>query len=313
MTLVHPAEVVPVRGSRTIAWAKWLFLLAVLALGGLFVARRWPELSVVLGQLRWPAAAAAVALAVLGQLAAMRSCQAILADLGSPLPMAPAGRIYFVSQLGRYLPGAVWGMVALVTLSRDYRIGRKTAVATGLLNLAFSIGAAVVVAALMLPFGALPSVRHLWYVGLLLPAVLVGLHPKVVGTVLDSALRLVGRQPMPQRMSYPGTLRAAGWQTLAWLFLGLHAWVLLVEFGGAAGPRTLAVSVGGFALSYGIGPLFVLTPAGAGVREAGIVLTIGSAVGGTSALAVALVSRMLLVVLDFAQAGVWTLFARFRP
>jgi hypothetical protein len=301
---------VPVPRGGLGTWVKLAFLAAVLVLGALFVARRWDELARVFGELSWPAVVAAVPLAVLAQLAAMAAYRAIMADLDAPLPVAPAGRVYFVSQLGKYLPGTVWGMVALVTLSREYKVLRKTSLAAGLLALGFAVATAVLLAAVLLPFGALDSVRHFWYVGLLIPLTLVGLHPRVVGTVLDAALRRLGRWPMPAHMSYRGTLRVAGWQSLSWLLFGLHAWVLVLGLGGAATPTTLAVSIGGFALSYGIGPLFVLMPAAAGVRETAIVLTLGTAVGGTTALAVALVSRMVLVVVDFGQAGLWSLGAR---
>jgi glycosyltransferase 2 family protein len=293
-------------GSRV----KLVFLLAVLAFGTLFLARRWGELSAVFGQLSWPAVAVAVPLAGLAQFAAMNTFRAITADLGQPLPVTPAGRIYFVSQLGKYLPGTVWGMIALVTLSAQYRIARKTSFAAGLLTLAFSVATAVLLAGLLLPFGALQWVRHFWYVGLVIPVLPLALHPAVFGTLIDAALRRIGRQPLPRRMTRAGTLRTAGWQSLSWFLFGLHAWALVVALGGPATPATLAVSTGGFALSYGIGPLFVLTPAGAGIRETALVFTLGAVVGATTALAVALVSRVILVATDFAQAGVWSSAAR---
>jgi len=290
-------------------WVKLGFLAAVLVFGVLIVVRRWDELSGVFGRLSWLAVLASVPLAALAQVAAMRAARTILAELGALLPVAAAGRLYFVSQLGKYLPGTVWAMIALVTMSREYRVMRKTSLAAGLLAMALSLATAFCVAALLLPLGAAQTVRHFWYVGLLIPALLVGLHPRVVSAVLDAALRLARRQPIPARMSYRGTLRAAGWQALCWLLFGLHAWVLMLGIGAPAG-RSLAVSVGGFALSYGLGPVFVVAPAGAGVRETGIVLTLGTVVGGAAALAVALVSRVVIVVVDFAQAGAWSLVAR---
>jgi glycosyltransferase 2 family protein len=291
-------------------WVKLGLLLLVLGLGVGFVQRRWAELSTVLSELSWGWVLLSVPLAALGQLAAMAAYREIQADLGAPVSMLPAGRIYFVSQLGKYLPGTVWGMVALVSLSREHRIARRTAAAAGLLALAFSVATAVLLAALLLPFGALGSVRHFWYVGLLIPLAAVGLHPRVVGPVLDAGLRRIGREPLPRRMSYAGALRVSAAQALSWLCFGLHAWVLVLGLGGAATPATLAVCVGGFALAYGIGPLFILLPAAAGVRETAIVLTLGSAVGGGRALAVALVSRVLLLGLDLGQAGGWSVAAR---
>jgi glycosyltransferase 2 family protein len=296
--------------ARGAGWVKLGFLVAVLALGVLFVQRRWAELAAVLGALSWGWVALSVPLAALGQLAAMQAYREIQADLGAPVRPLPAGRIYFVSQLGKYLPGTVWGMVALVQLSREQRIARRTAAAAGLLALAFSVATAVLLAALLLPFGALGSVRHFWYLGLLVPLAVVGLHPRVAGPVLDWSLARIGREPLPRRMSYLGALRVSAAQAVSWLCFGLHAWVLVLGLGGAATPATLAVGIGGFALSYGIGPLFILLPAAAGVRETAIVLTLGSAVGGSRALAVALVSRVLLLALDVGQAGVWSVAAR---
>jgi uncharacterized membrane protein YbhN (UPF0104 family) len=303
-------QAIPTAGGRLGTWVKLAFLLAVLVFGTLFVVRRWAELSAVFGRLSWPPLLIAVALAGMAQLAAMNTYRAITSDLGEPLPIGPASRVYFVSQLGKYLPGMVWGMVALVTLSREYRVARKVSFATGLLTAGFSVAIAVLFAVLLLPFGAPQSAHRFWYVGLLVPLLPIGLHPSVVGTVIDTVLRRLGRQPLPQRMSYTGTLRTAGWQSLSWLLFGLHACALVVALGGTLSAATLAVGIGGFALSYGIGPLFVLLPAGAGVREAALVLTLGAAVGGATALAVALVSRVVLVIADFAQAGLWSAAAR---
>jgi hypothetical protein len=240
----------------------------------------------------------------------MRAYRTILADLGAPLPVPAVGRLYFVGQLGKYLPGTVWVFVSIMTLGRELRIMRKTSLATTMVAFVMSIATALCTAAVLLPFGAAASVRRLWFLGLLLPVLLVGLHPRVFGPALDRVLRLARRQPMPARLTGTGTLRAAGWQFLSWAVFGLHAWVLVIGVGGPIGLSSLAVSAGGFALAYGIGPLAVVAPAGAGVREAGMVLTLGPLVGGTAALAVALVSRVVLVGVDFAQAATWTLRAR---
>jgi glycosyltransferase 2 family protein len=290
-------------------WVKLAFLALVLAFGGLFVARRWDLLVLELQRMSWLTVLAAVTLATLAQVAAMRAYRAILADLGAPLPVAAAGRLYFLGQLGKYLPGTVWVVVGTMALAREHGIMRKTSLAASVLALVLSIATALSLAAVLLPAGAVGTVRRYWWLGLLLPLLLAALHPRVVSAVLDIALRLAGRQPMPARLSTAGTLRAVGWQALSWLLFGLHAWMLVLGVGGPAG-SSLAVSIGGFALAYGIGPLAVVAPAGAGVREAALVLTLGTVIGSTAALAVALVSRVLLVGVDFAQAGTWTLRAR---
>src|SRR5829696_3730918 len=207
MTEIPSVEPPVSRPGRRAATVKIAFGLAVLAFGTLYVVRRWDELSAALGRLSWPAVLLAIPLAWLAQAAAMSSQRSIMTDLGAPLPVVPAARVYFVSQLGKYLPGSVWVMVALVALSREYHIPRKTSFTAGVLSMAFSIAVAFVVAAVLLPLGALDTVEHYWYVGLLLPVLLATLHPRVVTGVLNTALRLARREPLDTRMSYPGTFR----------------------------------------------------------------------------------------------------------
>jgi hypothetical protein len=79
---------------------------------------------------------------------------------------------------------------------------------------------------------------------------------------------------------------------------------------------SLAGSIGGFALAYVAGTLFVPAPAGAGVREAVLGVSLAGVIAHSAAfthehvLVVVLLSRFLLAVLDFAQAGVAALANR---
>ncbi|MEN3358941.1 MAG: glycosyltransferase 2 family protein [Mycobacteriales bacterium] len=305
----EPAPVAARSGLRPTAWIKWIFLAVVLTFGGIYVAHRWHELVTEFRQMSVLAVLASMVLAAMAQVAAMRAYRTMLADLGAPLPVPAVGRLYFIGQLGKYLPGSVWVFVGIMTLGRELGIMRKTSLATTMAAFALSIATALGVGAVLLPLSAAGSVRRFWYLGLLLPVLVVGLTPRVFGWALDLVLRLARKDPMPARLTGGGMLRATGWQLLGWLLFGLHAWVLVIGIGGPVG-GSLLVSIGGFALAWGIGPLAVIAPAGAGVRETGLVLTLGTVIGGTAALAVALVSRVALIVVDFAQAGSWTLRAR---
>jgi uncharacterized membrane protein YbhN (UPF0104 family) len=95
----------------------------------------------------------------------------------------------------------------------------------------------------------------------------------------------------------------------------LQCWALVVSLGGDPG-KSLAPAIGGFALAYTAGTIFIPAPAGAGVREAVLGLAL-SGFGATAALltrdeivVVVLLSRVMLAVLDFAQAGVVLVLAR---
>jgi uncharacterized membrane protein YbhN (UPF0104 family) len=67
---------------------------------------------------------------------------------------------------------------------------------------------------------------------------------------------------------------------------------------------------GAFAAAFASGVLLVLTPAGAGVREAALLVLLGATVTVPVAAVIAVVSRLLLIVGDLAWSAVAVLVAR---
>ena len=91
--------------------------------------------------------------------------------------------------------------------------------------------------------------------------------------------------------------RGVGWAIAFWVVYGGHVWVLAVGLG--ADPwQALPVAIGGFAIAFSLGPLLVVLPAGAGVREAVLVVLLHSVLSTSEATAVALTSRGILMATD---------------
>jgi hypothetical protein len=55
--------------------------------------------------------------------------RAVLADYGGRLPLAGGLRVFFLSQLGKYLPGSIWPAVAQMELGREYKVPRRVSAA----------------------------------------------------------------------------------------------------------------------------------------------------------------------------------------
>ena len=87
-----------------------------------------------------------------------------------------------------------------------------------------------------------------------------------------------------------------------WLLLGLHLVILMAAF-TTLGPLAVAAAVGGMGLAWAAGIAFLPAPAGAGVREAVLMLTLSPFIGREAALAIAITSRALLVLVDVALAA----------
>ncbi len=286
-------------------WVKVGFGVLVLAFGVLFVVRRWSQVSGALAELGWVAALGSVPLGAAGMVAGMLAWRALLADLGFPLRLRDAGRVFFLSQLGKYLPGSVWPMVAQIELGRELHVPRKVSFAATVLAMVLAVAAGLSVAAVLLPLGGTDTLRRYWWVVLVVPFFVALLHPVVIVAVLNRLLRAIRQEPLQVRTTVRGTARAAAWQVLGWVLLGLHAYVLMLGLHVDPG-RALPLAVGGFALAYCLGVLFIPVPAGAGVRDAAIVVAFATVLDQPRALAVALVSRVVMVAVDFGLATAWS-------
>ncbi len=284
-------------------WLRLGFLVAVLAFGVIIVASQWDELAAALRTMTWGLVALSVLPAAAGTWMNVLAWRAVIVDLGGRLSASQAGRVFLIGQLGKYLPGSIWSFLAQAELARDHEVSRKATLTGSMIGVAIALGTGTIVTVLMLPFGASDAVQRYWWVVLVIPICLVTLHPRILGPVLDRALRLIRRQPLDQYPTYRGQLTSAGWYFLGWLFLGVHAWLLMLSL-GAPVARSLPVAIGGFALAFVIGLIVLPAPAGAGIREVVIVLAFNSVLSSSDALALALTSRLILTALDFVLAGI---------
>lgn len=251
----------------------------------------------------------AFVLVALANLFMMLSWRALLVDLGSPLPARIASRVFFQSQLGKYLPGSVWPMLAQVELGREHQVPPRRSAVASMLTLVLAVASGLLVAAVTLPLMGGAVARQYWWTFTLVPLIAAGLYPRVLNPLLARAFRLIGRQPPGEPVTLAGELVALGWGLAGWLAYGLQVWVIMRDL-GATQARALPIAVGTFALAWTVGFLVVVAPAGAGAREALLVLGLAPVLSAAPALVLAIISRVLLTAADLLLAGLAVLVRR---
>jgi len=300
---------------RDLTRSPWLRagLLAVaagLAVYGL--ASQWTQVQDALAKLDgWDVAGAALC-AIAGLGCMLLAWRALLADLGSPLPLPAAIRVMFVGQLGKYVPGAVWALAAQVELARDYAVPRRRSATASLVGMAVTLVVGLVAAAVTLPLTSAHAVRQYWWVLAIAPLVAICLYPKVIKLGLDLALRVLRRPPLEGSVSGGGMARALGWTIVGWLLYGAHAWFLISVFAGKGG-HVYALSLGAWALAWAVGFLIIFFPGGIGPREVALVAVLAPVMPSASALVVALASRVVMTIADLVWAGAGLAIGRTRP
>jgi glycosyltransferase 2 family protein len=287
---------------RPAGLARGAFLILAVALLVVGLTRVWDEAVRELARLG-PAAVLSASLAVLlGLFASAMAWRAVLEGLDGGrvrVPLRAALRVFFVGQLGKYVPGSVWSVLAQMDLGRAAGLSRARVGASALVVMVLNVATGALVALVLLPVAGPQALQEHREVLLLAPLALILLHPRVLERLLAVGLRLLRRPPLDAPVSPSRLGVALLWTLLMWACYGVHLAALLVPLEGTAG-TPLLLATGAYALAWTVGFLVVLTPAGVAVREGVLVLALAPVTGVAAAAAVALVSRVLMTLGDLA-------------
>jgi len=286
---------------------RWGFVACAVALGAYVVADQWTQVRAGLASMGFLPIVAALVAVLLGLVATMQVWRVLLAALGSPLEVRPTARVFFLGQLGKYVPGSIWPVVAQMELGTAHRVPRHRSASASVLTMLFCLLAGLLAALVTLPFA--PGARSYRWVFLVAPILLICLLPPVLNRVLDRLLRLARRPPLEQPLPGRAVVGALAWALASWALFGLQIWLLATRLGAPDG-RAALVSVGGFAFAWCVGFVIVFAPAGAGIREALLIATLSPMLGVGKATAVTLVSRVLMTGGDLITAGTAAALAR---
>ena len=311
-TLVPPK---PKRRRRWLAnLGRGAFLVGALALLTWQVARDADEVKDALGRIGIGHGVLSVLAAVIGLAASGMAWRAILAALGPTLPVSAVPPVFFVAQIGKYLPGAVWPYLAQVRLGRDYGVSGSQSAVSSVLFVVAHCASGGAIAAAVLPWADPDVTRRFWWALVLAPLMLVILHPRVLLPLLRRVHKLARRGAPPERLNGRQVTVALGWLLVTWTCYGLSLLALVSPLATDSTGSIGALALGGYALSWTVGfcaaaVLVVAAPAGIGFREVVLIAVLSPVMSAGAATAVALVSRVVQTVGDALWAVTGMLLA----
>ncbi len=293
----------PGRRARILTAVKWSAAALAVALLVVGVVRQWDAVARAVAGLSVGAVAIALAATAVALVANMASWRAMTTATGTRLPVTAASSVFFVGQLGKYLPGGVWSIAAQAELGRAYGLPRATSAVAALASMVVSMVTAALVGIVGLLVGAPDGLTTFWWLAIVAVVGLATLAPPVLTRLIVLAMRLLRRPPQVVALTWSGTLASVGWSTAMWLAYGLQATTILRAF-GADGPTVPPLATGAYAVAWLVGFLVVVAPAGLGAREGVLVLLLGPVAGVPGALALAVVSRAMMTLGDVVLAAV---------
>lgn len=223
--------------------------------------------------------------------------RSVVHAFGFKITVADAVFVTFISQLGKYIPGGVWPIVAGSELGARAGVPRGITAITLTVQLAISVATACFVALGVLVTFPVLTQQYVWELVAVIVVAGIALTPPVMKRVLARGLRIIRPGTvLPELRSLP-LLRGIGWSLLSWVAFGIQLWSIVNSL-GHPDTGTLLLAISGYALAWVAGFLAVIAPAGAGVREAILALVLAGSLTTSAVLGVVLVSRLILVAVD---------------
>lgn len=289
---------------RLIPWLKWLATLAVAFFIGQVIYIEWHGIQSFQWRFDWRFLALSLPATSCWFFGRAYIWRRILARFGRAIPYRECMRVFMLSELSRYVPGTVWQYFSRAYLAGPLQVPASVAVSSALMEL------------LLVSMSALALL--LWHVGEVFPAIgeaqrIVGVAFVVIaGIVLQPpVLNRLARMLLPRlRLEY-SPIRITFKETAALWLVSLLVWL---AFGGgfvlfARGLAPFGLSdglhvVSEYAASWLAGVVTIWAPGGIGVREGILGLLLGKILPLGTAFAIAVLSRIWLVLLELFWAAV---------
>ena len=300
---------------------RWLFFLASIAFLARFVGHTLATQGKFLPSLTAPgiakAALAALSFASTAVFSAL-GWRGILEHLGQRRPRMAIGRVFFITQVAKYLPGNVGHHIGRMTLAkRSLGIPASATSASILQESALACLAALLTG--LACFALQPAIRTIDDIDLRL----------VLGASIAAGLLALGSinawkkaRPVPRNRTIAWLLTMApSWPSVAsnlpfYFAITVLNGLAVALVASAIMPITahdIVILAGAFALSWVIGFLLPGAPGGLGVREAAFVALLAHAYTPSALLAIALLCRLASVAADLLIFACGYALSRWPP
>jgi len=234
-----------------------------------------------------------------------------LVDMGGRIGLLASLRTYFISQLGKYVPGKAWVVLMRCMLAG----GKETPPATVAVSAFYETFAIMGIGALI----ALPALAWAGTMGVMLPIALALAAAFLIAVQPPVFSRLVALVALPFKKKGDQLAKPVGYSTLwggvhfligGWVLIGLSA----LAAGAGTGTevlsaRSVVLAIGAMALGTVGGFVVIFIPAGFGAREWLLMKLLEPALGPAAAV-IAVTVRLVQIGSELILGGVLFLVGR---
>ena len=229
-------------------------------------------------------------------------------SFGLKAKLLVAGKAFFLSQLGKYVPGKVGLLLVRLDAYKGFS-KKKVAVATGIEYIA-SLASACLIVLVALAFSPeqIPAYVR-WITTVCAIFFILALYPPFMKKIVNWGLKLIKREQLEEFPSYRILLQFVGAYMLVGLLHGLGLYLLINSLSPVNFDHYLTITGTYYAAGL-IGIAAVFAPSGIGVREGVLFLILPAFIPKPTVIVGAIAVRLITTVAELILAGIFVLADR---
>jgi uncharacterized membrane protein YbhN (UPF0104 family) len=286
-------------------------VLAILILIVRQLLRGWPAVRAYPWRWNWPNLLLSLAVMQLAYLTMARTWRSVLRAIDVRLPFRTAYWLFYISNLGRYLPGKFWQIGAAALLGRRLGLSGVDMAASMIVHLLYFLPVGTALALLL---GGFPppydsdAIRiTAWTLAGLCAAAAV--WPHILLRAAGPLTRKLDIDPERWRLALSRRLSIAVQTCFAWVCLA-GGFALFVMSVTPLGPEHVLDLARIYIIAHVIGYIALVAPGGIGVREGAITVLMRPLIGAGPAAGLALLSRLWVTVTELIAVTPALIWAR---
>ncbi len=229
-----------------------------------------------------------------------------------PLPAARSTVYWVLSMAGKYIPSKVFLYAGRLYFYKKEDRPAAQVTFSLYLEIFCAMLAAVFVyllSTLIVTIDVLEPFKPMIFLSLLVLMIII--HPKFSGPLMNWILRLTGKTKIPVTMNYYEILSVTFLYMLNYAFLGLALFFFIRSFYPLSANQIPYIT-GANALAGVLGMLAFFTPSGLGVRDGVLAFTLAAILPGAVAGLIALTTRLWLSVIDLILFALALMAAKIK-
>ncbi|MBA7482109.1 hypothetical protein ES707_17590 [subsurface metagenome] len=228
----------------------------------------------------------------------------VLKAFGYTVSYQEAWAIYFIGNLGRYIPGKVWTVVGVAYMAGKSGIPAVVAGTAAICAQAYSVLSSFVffVIFFILRNSAFTGIRFIWTLFFPVILILIFLVPRNLERMLNLILVRLGRERVSLKLTTAAAMKITCMYLCSWLVYGCAFWLFVSSMTGIGSFNPFFLA-GAFAVSYVLGYIAFFAPGGIGVREGILSMLLTGMVSAGVAIVISFSARLMTTCVELICVG----------